>query len=221
MNTKRIIDLSHQLNAGEEEYKLEIRTYSVDEKFPQYKREKNDWYIMQELSMSTHVGTHIESPYHAYRKGLDIAGISLDRLVGECILMDFSFKKPGEEISLEEIKKYDSKIKESDIVFIYTGRDKYYHDIKQSHERPYPTTEAVKWIVGRNISCIGIDCTGIEVKGSKDQPNHQVLFRSNIPLVENLTNLDKIKKERFNVFILPLNIKKLESCPVRVIAILE
>lgn len=222
-DNQRIIDLSHMTIPEDEEFKLNINTYFVDELFPQYKRDKDNWYIMQELEMSTHIGTHIESPFHACKEGPSISDIGLDKLIGDGVLLNFTNKKPDEEIILEELNQYDNKIKKDSIVLFYTGRDKYFGNKIKGHQRPYPTTEAIAWLVNKEIGCLGIDCTGIEVKGPErsSQPNHKLLFEKGIPLIENLTNLSEIKKENFKVFVLPVNIKGLESFPVRVIAIEE
>ena len=173
--------------------------------------------------MSTHIGTHIESPFHAHKKGLKVSDIGLDKLIGDGVLLDFTHKKPDEEITKEELMQYSKRIKEGSIVLFHTGRDKFFGDKIKGHQRPYPTTDAVSWLVGKSISCVGIDCTGIEVKGPErsSQPNHSLLFERGIPLIENLTNLGEINNENFKVFILPANISGLESFPVRVIAIEE
>lgn len=213
------IDLSHEMQPGKEEYLLDITTHQIEELYPQYHRRPEDWYILQEVRLNVHVGTHIESPYHHRKDGYDISQLDLNVLIGDAIKLDFRHKKPNEEISKEEIEaasaKYELKEK---IVFLQTGRDKFYHDRNLGHDRQYPSIEAVKWLVEQGIKCMGVDATGIEVKGLDYQPNHSTLFASNIPLVENVTNLDKLNGTEFYVYILPLNIRGLESCPVRILA---
>lgn len=220
MKINRIIDLSHTLTPGKEEYKLEVKRYFVNELYPQYKRRPNDWYIMNEVTFLTHVGTHVEVPYHYLKEGKDISEMPLERLVGEAVVLDFVHKRPGEAIDIEDLEKYEQKIKEGDIVLIKTGLSRFYRTDK-AHDRPYLTNEAVKWLVKKKIHCLGVDCTGIEPKGSDYQVNHETLFKNDIPLIEYLTNLDQLEKERFLLFILPVAIQKAEALPVRVIAIEE
>ena len=88
------------------------------------------------------------------------------------------------------------------------------------HDRPYLTEEAVHWLADeKKVNIIGTDATGIEVRGEggKNQPNHQYLMARGIPLIESMTNLDKLEPG-FTLIILPLMIAGLDSCPVRVIA---
>ncbi len=218
MEKKRIVDLSHKLYPGKEEYKLETKTFDLDHLYPQYKRSPNTWYIMQELVMSSHVGTHIEAPYHHLKNGQDVSEISLEVLVGEAVVLDFSEKDPDEAIDVKDLKKYEKKIKVGDIVLIRTGRSRFYRTEK-AHERPYLTNQAIRWLIDKGMNCIGTDATGLEIKGIPDQPNHQTLFENGIPLIECLANLDKLKKDRVLLVVLPLKIDKLDSSPVRAIAI--
>lgn len=218
MKKKRIVDLSHKLYAGKEEYTLKVKTFFIDELYPQYERSPETWYIMQELTISSHAGTHIEAPYHHLKTGEDVSEIPLERLVGEAIVLDFAEKEPNQAIDVKDLEKYKEKIKPGDIVLIKTGCSKFY-GTKKAHERPYLTREATRWFIGKRISCIGIDATGLEIKGAPNQPNHQALFENGIPLIECMANLSELKKERVFLIVLPLKIDKLDSSPVRVIAI--
>ncbi|MEG0355968.1 MAG: cyclase family protein [Lachnospiraceae bacterium] len=216
------VELSHQLNPGNEEYELSIQTHKMNELYAQYNVDESDWYIMQIITLNAHVGTHVESPYHHRKDGCDISQVPLENLVGKLVCLDFTYKKCDEVIVKEEIIQMvgERNIKDK-IVFFHTGRDEFYYAGKEGHERPYPDTEAIVWLIEQKITCLGIDATGIEVKGIKDQPNHKTLFAANIPLVENLTNLSAIDSDEYTVYILPLCVSGMESCPVRVIAISE
>ena len=69
------------------------------------------------------------------------------------------------------------------------------------------------------IACLGTDGTGLEVPGTDYQPNHIACCKAGIPMVESLTNLDKLGEERHLIIILPLPIVGLDASPVRVVAI--
>ena len=66
--------------------------------------------------MSSHCGTHIEFPYHHNRHGMDAGSFPLERLIGDCLLLDFTHKRAGdadtgEAMTLEEIRAYEGEIK--------------------------------------------------------------------------------------------------------------
>jgi len=49
--------------------------------------------------------------------------------------------------------------------------------------------------------------------------NHRALFDRNIPLIENLANLNSLTQSRVEVFALPIAVRGLEAFPLRVVAI--
>jgi len=204
---------------GEENFKLEVKNYPVEEIMPQVKRRKDLWYILGEVAFSSHVGTHIEFPFHHLKEGQDASSFPLERLIGEAVVLDFSRKKSEEAITLDELKTYNKKIREGDILLIKTGFDKLFQT-ERWMEQPYITPEGVRWLIEeKKIKCLGTDAAGIEVPGTNYQPNHMLLFENNIPMIESMTNFSSLQKERFLIFILALPIKGLDSCPVRIIAV--
>lgn len=214
----RIVDLSHKLIPGKEEYKLEVHTLFTDELLPQYHRPPEDWYILSEVNFLSHVGTHVEFPYHCLKDGRDASETPLELLIGRCVLIDVSHKENGKAIGARDLEESGASIEPGDIVFLRTGRSRNYRT-KRQHERPYLTTGAIRWLIRKEIHCLGVDCSGIEKKGASRQINHKMLFENGIPLVEYLNNLGKLRAKEFTVFILPLNITGLEASPVRVIAV--
>ncbi len=219
-SVKNIFELSHDIIPFKEEYKFETTTKYVDEFLPYYKglREDSAWYIMTEISMWSHVGTHIESPYHYIKDGADVSEIPLRNVVGECTLLDFSHMKINEGLKLDEFIKKADLIQENDIVFLRFGLSKSYRTDK-SRTRPYLETEVVEWLVSKKIKCLGVDMSGIEKRGIPDQPNHRLLFSNNIPLIEHLANLDQITQSRFFVVAVPIRMHGVDACPVSVIAL--
>jgi len=215
----RIVDLSHRLYPGKEEYHLRLKTHNTADLYPQYKVSAGVWYILQDIEISSHCGTHIEFPYHHNRHGMDAARFPLEKLIGDAVLLDFRHKKPGAAVTFKELKSLDDKIKPGDMVLFNFDCAKYYRT-EHSHDRPYISLAGVKWLVTeKKISLIGSDASGIEIKGAPDQPNHQLLMDNEIPIIEFAANLDRLRKERFTLFVLAPAIEGLDSCPVRLVAI--
>jgi arylformamidase len=228
MKNYRIVDLSHTILPGKEEYRLEIDTRFTEqwEQFAQYKREPGHWYVLSEVTFSTHVGTHIEFPYHHVQTGLDAARFPLEKLVGEATVIDISAWGQNDCITLGDLQEVaKSRIRPGDIVFCYTGFDRYYHTDKQ-HYRPWFTTDAIQWLVDSSLHVVGVDTSGIEIRNpdgspSYGQPNHETLLGAGIPLVEYLANLGELVNKRFMAYILPVKLAGAEAFPVRVIGVVE
>jgi arylformamidase len=217
----RIVDLSHRLIPGQEEYHLRLKTHRTADLYPQYPVDDGVWYILQDIEMSSHCGTHIEFPYHHVQNGMDAASFPLERLVGEAVLLDFRHKKPGETVTLAELKACANSIREGDIILFNFDCARNYRT-EQSHDRPTIAHDAIRWLIfDRKINMIGSDASGIELKGVPNQPNHQVLMENGIPIIEFAANLDRLKSDRFTLFVLALAVEGLDSCPVRLIAVEE
>ena len=119
MSNSKYIELSNRMIPGKEPFKLETKTYDVTELLPEVTHKPDIWYILCEVNFLTHAGTHIEFPYHHLEGGLDAAGYPLERLIGEAIVLDFSYKEDGEAITLEEAQAHSDRIHEGDIIFIW------------------------------------------------------------------------------------------------------
>jgi len=222
----RTVDLSHKLIPGKEEYGLEIITHFTDELYPQYKRGADVWYILQDIRMSSHCGTHIEFPYHHNRHGMDAGTFPLERLIGDCVLLDFRHKRAGdaltsEAVTLEEIKAYEGEINPGDMLLFNFNCAQFY-GTPRAHDRPYITYEAIEWLaLEKKVGLLGSDATGLEKKGIPDQPGHQILMDHQIPIIESAANLDQIGKRRFTLLVLALPMVGLDACPVRLLALVD
>jgi len=213
----RLIELSHPMVPGDEEFTLEIKTHPVETMMPGIKRRGDIWYVLGEVRMSTHVGTHIEFPYHHRKDGMSAAEYPLARLIGEAVVLDFSHKKKDEEITVAEIERTGADIQRGDIVLIRTDMHKLWKT-PRAHDRPVLSIEGARYLAGRGIHMIGTDATGLEVRGRDDQPVHDILLSHDIALIESMTNLDQLNQRRFTIFVLPLRVQGMDSCPVRIIA---
>jgi arylformamidase len=215
----RLVDLSHSLQPGKEEYHLDLATHFTDELYPQYKRSPDTWYILQDINMSSHCGTHIEFPYHHNRTGMDAASFPLERLIGDCVLLDFRHKQPGDFVSREDLEPHSDKIKAEDMLLFNFNCAQFYRT-PRAHDRPQIAYDAIQWLIfEKKISLIGSDASGIELKGVADQPNHQLLMDNEIPIIEFAAHLDDLHAQRFTLFVLALSVRGLDSCPVRLLAL--
>ena len=221
MISGRVVDLSHRLLPGKEEYALTLETHDTTELYPQYQKSPDVWYILQDIRISSHCGTHIEFPYHHNRHGLDAGSFPLERLICPGVLLDFRHKKPGDAVGLEELAARQDRIRVGDAVLFNFNCARFYRT-KRSHDRPYITHEAIRWLIfEKRINLIGSDASGIEIKGVPNQPNHQLLMDNQIPIIEFAANLASLATERFTLLALALSVEGLDSCPVRLIAIEE
>lgn len=227
MKTKKTYELSHTIIPEFEEYHIEVDSRQVEEwdQFKKYHRIPDQHYLISEVSFCTHVGTHIELPFHHDKGGLDAAEFPLERLIGETLILDISRFGNNQEITYSDLVEIsDGRVKKDDILFFYSGLDQNYYTNRQ-HERPFFSNETIRWLVDEvGIKMMGVDTSGHEVRNQDGtpiigQPNHELLLGSGIPLIEYLTNLEPIINKRIFTITLPVKIKAIEAFPVRVIGI--
>lgn len=207
---KRVIDLTHVLIPGQEQYGLEVTQRNP--------REGATGDIMSDVYLWSHVGTHVEVPLHFYTNGKDTAQLPLDVFMGPAIRLDFRHKQQNEAITLDDVKAAGD-IQVGEHVILWEGREQLYRT-PQSHDRPYITEEAVAWLLeDRKIKLLGTDSSGFEVRGVAHHPNHTLFFKHDAAVLECLRNLGAIHNQHFYLLALPLPVQRLDACPVRAIAI--
>jgi arylformamidase len=217
---KRAVDMSHCLVPGRSGRKLNIEMIGADEVNPNVVRLENQWYIMHNVSMVSHIGTHIEAPYHLLKDGPDLAGLPLERLYGEAVVLDLHSVPPQSAITPEAVTTAAQKaggINNGDIVLCNLGYASKYGTPEYS-QAPYFSPEAIQWLIAAGMKMMGVDASGVEVPGSEEHVNHRALFEQEIPLIENITGFDALYASRVELAAFPIAVAGLESFPVRVIA---
>lgn len=209
----QIIDLTHVLLPGQEQYTVELKQRGTPRTNP-----TGD--IMHDVYMWSHSGTHVEVSLHFYSGGKDTSDFPPDTFVGPAIRLDFTRKQVNEPITIEDFKAAGD-IRVGDRVFMWQGRDHQYRTPK-SHDRPYVTAEAAEWLaLDRKIRVLGTDSSGFEVRGVKTHPNHHLFFKAgvDIPVIECLRNLGAIPTQRFFFSGAPIPCKGLDASPIRALAL--
>ncbi len=218
----RLVDLSHTLRPGSEKRLLETEMLKANQ-VANVPVLPGQWYIMHNMRMVTHSGTHIECPYHINESGADVAAVPLERLIGEAVILDLRGMPAGTEISLAQVQAAVEKaggFEPGDFVLLHTGWDRYYGTPEYGRP-PYPSPEAVKWLVAEGVALTGIDTEGAEVPGSEAHVNHHAMLDHGVPHIENLRNMGALTKSRVMLFAAPLAVAGLESMPLRVVALEE
>lgn len=82
---------------------------------------------------------------------------------------------------------------------------------------PHFSDEAIEYLISKHIRFIGLDFPGAQRK-----ENHKVIDQKcadhQIFIIENLTNLNLITKNKFEAFCFPMHFSGMSGIPIRVIA---
>jgi len=192
----------------------------------------------EKITLSTHTGTHIDSPYHYGKNNRSIEEIPLDFFYSDGVMLDFSSRKSMEPLKkVEIIEKLDDigyKLKPNDIVLICTGAYQYYG--KREYKTDYfgLSVESLQFLLEKGIKLIGTDAFGLDqpfeymerkFNQTKQKqylwPTHLYGKKHPYMMIEKLSNLLKIGRfYNFKVAAFPIKIEGASAGWSRVVAII-
>ncbi len=164
-------------------------------------------YLITDLHLSTHTGTHIDAPAHYLKKGDTIDTIPLSHLIGKCRVLDLT--RAGTSITANHLK---GKLDGTDRVLLktsFSGSDRF--------EEIYPclTADAARLITAGNMKCAGIDSPSIESYAC-DGTVHRELLSHGCIIIE-LLDLSDVGEGDYEMVALPLRFTGLDGSPARVV----
>lgn len=234
----KIIDLTHTFSKNSiywvtaKEFKLDTVAYG--------ETQGGYFYSAYNFETAEHGGTHIDAPIHFAANSQSLDEIPLTKLIGEGIKINVTEKVKGNydyQITVKDFldwEKQNGEIPDNSIILLETGFSNFYPNkkkylgtdkrgeeaIKQLHF-PGLSPEAATWLVNnKNIKSIGLDTASIDYGQSTTFESHIILLSENIPVFENITNLDKLPPRNFKIIALPMKIEGGSGGPLRIVAIL-
>jgi arylformamidase len=162
------------------------------------------------INMGVHSGTHMDAPLHFVDGGADIARISLDKLMGEVLIIETTSSIIDasylDGVSLEDV----------DAVFFKTplsGRDG-----REPFFEKYPaiTEDCARVLTEKGIRTVGTDYFSIELYNDEAFSVHKHLLSKNVAIIENLCMTD-VEPGRYSFISLPLKIEGSDGSPCRVL----
>jgi kynurenine formamidase len=173
------------------------------------------------ITMATNTGTYLDTPAHRYREGDDLAVAPLERMVdldGVVIRVNDTID-PGErpEIDVPALAAHDVTGK---AVLVETGHARHWGTDAYFHDHPYLTAAAAGWLVEHRAALVGIDSLNIDGTATGERPVHSTLLGAGVPVVEHLTNLDRLPPTGFRFSAAPPKVAGLGTFTVRAFAVI-
>lgn len=170
------------------------------------------------IEMVANTGTYLDSPFHRFADGIDLAGLplgSLADLVGRVIRVPVTH---GREITPAHL---DGIELQGRAVLFHTGWDIHWCTDQYFDGHPFLTAETADYLVAAGASLVGIDSLNIDDTADLSRPVHTTLLRANIPIVEHLCNLQLLPDEGFRFFAVPVKVKNFGTFPVRAFGMVD
>jgi len=215
LNGLRVVDLTKVLDPKTETRRCGLTRFNTGGPIP-------DFHTIMDLT--SHLGTHVECPYHHNDNWTDVQGMPLVSFMGRAIYVTISHLEPNSHIMPEDLEKACGEIiKDGDIVILDSPYKLLPFTPKTNTEedkRLFICREAAEWLKAKNVKCVGFG-DGVSIENNYEDvcAFHDVLMEQNIIFLEVLKNLEELKSKVFFMSYAPLPIKGLDSCPVRAYAI--
>jgi arylformamidase len=176
--------------------------------------DKGDKVTMSRIEMSSHDGTHIDSPRHFIPGGPTIDTMAIETTVGPCRVIEIKDEK---SVTVKELEPY--KIKAGERIIFKTKNSPVVWS-KRQWDGKFVTVslEAAKYLAETKIRLIGFDYISL---ASAEPPEnigwvHEAFLKNGIFILEAL-NLAGVEPGNYELICLPLRIEAGDAGPSRVI----
>ncbi|WP_246203605.1 cyclase family protein [Streptomyces tailanensis] len=170
------------------------------------------------ISMVSNTGTYLDSPFHRFSGGHDLAGLPIDRLTDLDGIVVRVQDADGRAVDRAALLPYDVTGR---AVLIHTGWDRHFGTERYGHGHPYLTADAVAWLVEQGAALVGIDSLNIDDTDDGTRPAHTGLLAAGIPVVEHLRGLEQLPPQGFRFHAAPPAVEGMGTFPVRAYALLD
>ncbi|MCU1556140.1 MAG: cyclase [Microbacteriaceae bacterium] len=216
----RLIDLSHTIREGLITYPglpAPVITPYLTREDSKARYAPGTQFAMDLITMIGNTGTYLDSPWHRYEDGVDLAGLDLDTLVDQDAevfhLQDISERGIG-------VERFSDRDVRGKAVLLDTGWSRHFGTPAYLTGAPFLTGGAADYLVEQGVTMVGIDSLNIDDAEipSGERPAHSALLAAGIHVIEHLTNLAALPPSGSAVTAVPPKVEGLGTFPVRVFA---
>jgi kynurenine formamidase len=173
-------------------------------------------FAIDRISMVGNTGTYLDSPFHRYAKGTDLAGLALTTLAD---LPAVVIRTGGSRSRAVDVGAFLTSEVAECAVLLHTGGDRHWGTPDYVRDAPYLTEDAANWLVEHRARLVGIDAVNIDdMTSGGHRPAHSALLAAGIPIVEHLTGLVQLPTTGARFTAVPPRIADFGTFPVRAFA---
>jgi kynurenine formamidase len=163
------------------------------------------------IEMVANTGTYVDSPFHRFADGADLAALELSRLADlDGVVLDAT----GRERSLNTdlLEGLDMRGK---AVLFRTGWDAHWATPAYFTGHPFLTRQVAQRLRDAGAVLVGIDSLNIDDTHDGRRPAHTTLLGAGIPIVEHLCGLGALPASGFRFHAVPVKFRGVGTFPVR------
>lgn len=215
----RLLDVSHEVEHGLVTYKglpAPVICDFLSREASRARYAPGTEFQIGRIDMVANTGTYVDSPFHRFAHGKDLAALPLESLADlECLVARV---EPGRGRAIDRLPFSPSEVR-GRAVLVQTGWDRNWRKDAYFEGHPYLTGELAQWLADAGARLVGIDSYNIDCVDTGERPVHTVLLGKEIPIVEHLCRLDTLPERGSRFFAVPVKVVGFGTFPVRAFAL--
>lgn len=216
----KLIDVSHTVEHGMITYKglpAPVISDYLSRADSQTRYAPGTEFQIGKIEMVANTGTYLDSPFHRYARGKDLAALDLNTIANVAGVV---VRCPDQtEITEDFFSGIDVKDR---AVLVHTGWDKHWRTDEYSNgNHPFLTEGAATFLAKNAAALVGIDSFNIDATRDGNRPAHTILLGHDIPIVEHLCGLEELPDRGFKFFAVPVKVRQFGTFPVRAFGITD
>jgi kynurenine formamidase len=218
--TAEVVDLSHVIEDGMVTYKGLPGPHICDfweRQASAANYEDGSSFQIGRIDMVANTGTYLDSPFHRYADGKDLAALPIGSLADLPGIVVRRPHRAGIATDLADLAGMDVR---GCAVLIQTGWDEHWRTEAYSVDHPYVTAAAADWLVEQGAALVGIDSYNIDDTRVPRREVHTKLLGADIPICEHMRGLERLPDSGFRFSAVPPKVAGMGTFPVRAFAVI-
>ena len=218
----QLIDLSHEIHDGLVTYPgipVPVISDALSREASRERYAPGTEFLIGRIEMAGNTGTYLDTPFHRYPDGYDLAGLDLATVAGlpiACIAVT--------EVTTIEPDAFADVAVNGRAVLFHTDWSRHFGTPAYASGHPHLSPASVDALVAGGAGLVGIDSLNIDPTADGTRPAHTGLLAAGIPIVEHLTNLDVLAEAlaapgtQATFYAVPPKVRGFGTMPVRAFA---
>jgi kynurenine formamidase len=179
------------------------------------------------IDLVANTGTYVDSPFHRFADGADLADLPLDALADLDAVVVRVAGQAGRAVTRAAVLGALAGLGagagaapdlRGRAVLVHTGWDAHWRTDRYFEGHPFLAADAAEWLAAAGAALVGIDSLNIDDTDDLTRPVHTTLLGAGIPVVEHLRGLAGLPPAGFRFSAVPVKVRGLGTFPVRAYA---
>ena len=221
----QLIDLSHRIEPGMFTHPgLPGPTWQAFRTREEYRQTSGTDFQIDQVTMVGNTGTYLDSPFHRFADGGDLASLPLSA-VADLPLLVVDARRGGRGVGPDVLGDALGDAVARDTVagaavLLYTGGDQAWGGEEYARDAPFLTGAGAAWLVEHRPALVGIDSVNIDDLDDPTRPAHTRLLGAGVLILEHLTGLAALPGRGARLHAAPPPWSGVGTWPVRAYAVL-